>query len=110
VEYEGDEVVLRSGGRAVARLSSGALEEAPDPAIRPRWQVHFPVSDVEKRVTAALQHGGTVITHDPGVQATLRDPDGGLFTLTDADTAERDGSGGGTDLADMDAATMEPPD
>ncbi|WP_436988040.1 VOC family protein [Streptomyces sp. enrichment culture] len=109
VEYEGDEVVLRSGGRAVARLSSGALEEAPDPAIRPRWQVHFPVSDVEKRVTAALQHGGTVITHEPGVQATLRDPDGALFTLTDADTAERT-SGTGTDLADTDAATMEPPD
>ncbi|WP_149182161.1 VOC family protein [Streptomyces sp. TRM49041] len=88
VEYEGDEVVLRSGGRAVARLSSGALEAAPDPAIRPRWQVHFPVSDLERRVTAALQHGGTVIAHEPEVQATLRDPDGGIFTLTVPGAAE----------------------
>ncbi|MFB9391543.1 VOC family protein [Streptomyces coeruleoprunus] len=82
VEYEGDEVVLRCGGHMAARLSSGALEEAPDPAIRPRWQVHFPVPDVERCVTAALQHGGTVIHHEPATQATLRDPDGALFTLT----------------------------
>ncbi|MFG3496720.1 VOC family protein [Streptomyces sp. NPDC047886] len=82
VEYEGDEVVLRSAGHVAARLSSGALEAAPDPAIRPRWQVYFPVPDVERCVTAALQHGGTVIAHEAGVQATLRDPDGGLFTLT----------------------------
>ncbi|URN18417.1 MULTISPECIES: VOC family protein [Streptomyces] len=88
VEYEGDEVVLRSAGRAVARLSSGALEAAPDPAIRPRWQVHFPVPDIEARVAAAQRHGGTVVSHEPGVQATLRDPDGALFTLTDAGTAE----------------------
>ncbi|MCH0542975.1 VOC family protein [Streptomyces sp. MUM 203J] len=88
VEYEGDEVVLRHGGHAVARLSSGALGEAPDPAIRPRWQVHFPVPDVEERVTAALRHGGTVIAHEPGAQATLRDPDGGLFTLTAPGSAE----------------------
>ncbi|WP_175409195.1 VOC family protein [Streptomyces sp. TRM64462] len=93
VEYEGDEVVLRSAGHAVARLSSGALEEAPDPAIRPRWQVHFPVPDVEARVTAALRHGGTVIAHEPGVQATLRDPDGGLFTLTVPGSADRRGRG-----------------
>lgn len=109
VEYEGDEVVLRSAGRAVARLSSGALEEAPDPAIRPRWQVHFPVSDVEKRVTAALQHGGTVIAHEPEVQATLRDPDGGLFTLTDAGTADRTGIAATPADVEADAAAAEPP-
>lgn len=108
VEYEGDEVVLRSAGRAVARLSSGALEEAPDPAIRPRWQVHFPVPDVEERVTAALRHGGTVISHEPGARATLRDPDGGLFTLTDSGDA--DSAGDATGAADVDAPAMEPPD
>ncbi len=82
VEYEEDEVVLRSGGHVVARLSSGALEAAPDPTIRPRWQVHFPVPDVDACVSAALEHGGTVVHHEPGAEATLRDPDGGLFTLT----------------------------
>ncbi|PRH76093.1 bleomycin resistance protein [Streptomyces solincola] len=82
VEYEGDEVVLRSGGHVAARLSSGALEAAPDPAIRPRWQVHFPVRDVDACVAAALRNGGTVTEHAPGRQAALRDPDGGLFTVT----------------------------
>ncbi|MGA5558025.1 VOC family protein [Streptomyces lavendulocolor] len=88
VEYEGDEVVLRSAGHVVARLSSGALEAAPDPAVRPRWEVHFPVRDVDARVAAARLHGGTVIHHEPGAHATLRDPDGGLFTLTARTTAE----------------------
>ncbi|MFF8830967.1 VOC family protein [Streptomyces sp. NPDC015131] len=82
VEYEADEVVLRSAGLVVARLSSGALEAAPDPAIRPRWEVHFPVRDVDGCVAAARRHGGSVLHHDPGVQAALRDPDGGLFTVT----------------------------
>ncbi|URM92432.1 VOC family protein [Streptomyces sp. MRC013] len=110
VEYEGDEVVLRGTGRAVARLSSGALEAAPDPAIRPRWQVHFPVTDVEGRVAAALRHGGTVVSHEPGVQATLRDPDGGLFTLTDSGTAERaEALPGPTDVS-AEAGAVEPPD
>ncbi|MCS0636731.1 VOC family protein [Streptomyces sp. LP05-1] len=82
VVYEQDEVVLRSGGHPVARLSSGALEAAPDPTVRPRWQVHFPVPDVDRCVAAARTHGGSVVSHDPGIQATLRDPDGGVFTLT----------------------------
>ncbi|QGV82240.1 VOC family protein [Streptomyces ficellus] len=82
VEYEADEVVLRSEGHVVARLSSGALEAAPDPAIRPRWEVHFPVRDVDGRAAAAQRHGGTLVHHEPGAQATLRDPDGGLFTIT----------------------------
>ncbi|MEE1753181.1 VOC family protein [Streptomyces sp. SP18CS02] len=86
VEYEEEEVVLRSAGHVVARLSSGALEAAPDPTIRPRWEVHFPVTDVDGRVSAALRLGGTVISHDPGSSATLRDPDGGLFTLNSRTT------------------------
>ncbi|MCQ0021541.1 VOC family protein [Streptomyces somaliensis DSM 40738] len=110
VEYEGDEVVLRGAGRALARLSSGALETAPDPAIRPRWQVHFPVSDVDGRVAAALRHGGTVVSHEPGVQATLRDPDGGLFTLTDLGTAEPAGALPGRTDVTAEAGAVEPPD
>ncbi|MEU9981785.1 VOC family protein [Streptomyces sp. NPDC050856] len=82
VEYEEDEVVLRSGGHVVARLGSGALEAAPDPSVRPRWQVHFPVPDVDRCVDAVRRHGGTVIGHLPGTEATLRDPDGALFTIT----------------------------
>ncbi|WP_371540557.1 MULTISPECIES: VOC family protein [unclassified Streptomyces] len=85
VEYEQDEVVLRSGGHVVARLSSGALEAARDPAVRPHWQVHFPVPDVPACVEAALANGGTLVARQAtpsGAEATLRDPDGGLFTVT----------------------------
>ncbi|GHH73360.1 hypothetical protein GCM10018793_12000 [Streptomyces sulfonofaciens] len=84
VDYVDDEVVLRSDGHVVARLSSGALEDAPDPLVRPRWQVHFRVPDVARCIETARAHGGTV-TEDhtaSGVpEATLRDPDGGLFTV-----------------------------
>ncbi|MEV3873849.1 VOC family protein [Streptomyces sp. NPDC049906] len=79
VGYEEDEVVLRSGGHVVARLSSGVV------GVRPRWQVYFPVPDVEARVRAALDHGGqeTARQDTPyGPEVTVRDPDGGLFTLT----------------------------
>ncbi|MFJ6567810.1 VOC family protein [Streptomyces sp. NPDC091292] len=85
VGYEDDEVVLRSGGHVVARLSSGALEAAVDPTIRPRWQVYFPVPDVEFCVQAALDSGGALVAREVtalGPEATLRDPDGGLFTVT----------------------------
>ena len=81
VRYEGNEVVLRSEGEIVARISSGALEAAPDPTIRPHWQVHFSVSDVAARVEAAQHHGGTILTHDAN-EAVLRDPDGAQFTIT----------------------------
>src|ERR671919_1725289 len=43
VTYEGEEVVLRSNDEVVARIESGALGSAPDPTIRPHWQVHFAV-------------------------------------------------------------------
>jgi predicted enzyme related to lactoylglutathione lyase len=84
VEYVDDEVVLRSAGRAVARLWSGAQEASPNPLARPHWQVHFLVDDVETCVAAAGEHGGTVVARRPtpsGGEATLRDPDGGLFTI-----------------------------
>lgn len=85
VSYEEDEVVLRSEGLILARLSSGASGAAPDPLIRPRWHVHFPVGDVPATVEAALRNGGLLMerhTAPEGPQATLRDPDGALFTVT----------------------------
>lgn len=91
VDYEDDEVVLRSGGHVVARLSSGALEAAVDPTIRPHWQVYFPVPDVEHGARAAVGHGGAEVSRETtpyGPEVTLRDPDGGLFTLT-SDTPRR---------------------
>ncbi|MDN3029161.1 VOC family protein [Streptomyces sp. S.PB5] len=81
VRYEGGEVVLRSQGDIVARIDSGALEAAPDPAIRPHWQVHFAVSDVGACARAAEEHGGSVLSK-AGDEAVLRDPDGAQFTVT----------------------------
>ncbi|MET7617846.1 VOC family protein [Streptomyces sp. NPDC005408] len=85
VSYEGDEVVLRSEGHVLARISSGATGETPDPMIRPRWHVHFPVKDVAATVDAALENGGVLLERQStpqGPQATLRDPDGAFFTAT----------------------------
>ncbi|MBC9730725.1 VOC family protein [Streptomyces sp. TRM68367] len=81
VHYEGGEVVLRSRGDVVARIESGALEEAPDPAIRPHWQVHFTVADVTACARAAELHGGSVLSKGSD-EAVLRDPDGAQFTVT----------------------------
>ncbi|MGC0333954.1 putative enzyme related to lactoylglutathione lyase [Streptomyces sp. SAI-170] len=81
VHYEGDEVVLRSGGDVVARIESGALEAAPDPTIRPHWQVHFAVEDVTACARTAEQHGGSVLGKTAD-DAVLRDPDGAQFTVT----------------------------
>ncbi|MFR9795636.1 VOC family protein [Streptomyces sp. MS06] len=81
VHYEGDEVVLRSGGDVVARIESGALESAPDPTIRPHWQVHFTVQDVAACARAAERHGGSVLGKTAG-EAVLRDADGAQFTVT----------------------------
>ncbi|MEV5433620.1 VOC family protein [Streptomyces sp. NPDC052701] len=81
VQYEGDEVVLRSRGDVVARIESGALEAAPDPAVRPHWQVHFTVEDVSACTRAAELHGGGVLSKGSD-EAVLRDPDGAQFTVT----------------------------
>lgn len=84
VSYENDEVVLRSSGRVVARLGNGAVQAAPDPALRPHWEVQFAVPDVEACVAATRDLGGTVAERRvvrESAQAELRDPDGGLFTV-----------------------------
>ncbi|GGV94976.1 hypothetical protein GCM10015535_61420 [Streptomyces gelaticus] len=86
VSYEKDEVIVDCDGRRLARISSGAVEAAPDPMIRPHWQVYFPVTDVAAAVVAARENGGRLVrqrTLDRGSEATLLDPDGGLFTVTD---------------------------
>ncbi|MFD9002216.1 VOC family protein [Streptomyces sp. NPDC059582] len=81
VHYEGGEVVLRSRGDVVARIVSGALEAAPDPTIRPHWQVHFAVADVTECARAAERHGGSVLRTSAG-EVVLRDTDGAQFTVT----------------------------
>ncbi|MFJ8200701.1 VOC family protein [Streptomyces sp. NPDC096152] len=88
VRYEGDEVVLRSHGEVVARIESGALEAAPDPTIRPHWQIHFKVADVAACVRAAEKHGGSVL-REGADEAVLRDPDGAQFTVTSRRERER---------------------
>lgn len=85
VDYEDDEVVLRQEGQVIARLSSGAAESAPEPMFQPHWHVHFPVSDVEATLQAARSHGGTLVaqrTTSRGPEATLRDTEGAMFTVT----------------------------
>ncbi|MEU2117405.1 VOC family protein [Streptomyces sp. NPDC016459] len=88
--YEEDQVVLRRRGRPVARLNSGPIERAaPKPQLRPRWLVHFKVSDLDAAVSLALENGGSTVTGQEWGdkrQITLRDPDGGLFTLDHAPT------------------------
>ncbi len=81
MHYEGEEVVLRSDGDVVARITSGALGSAPDPRIRPHWQVHFTVVDVAACARAAEEHGGSVLSLDPE-EAVLRDNEGARFTVT----------------------------
>ncbi|WP_392667523.1 VOC family protein [Streptomyces sp. LN785] len=86
VSFDRDEVVVECDGRQLARINSGAVEAAPDPLVRPHWQVHFPVDDVAAAVKIAREHGGSVVeerTQGQGTEATLMDPDGGLFTVTD---------------------------
>lgn len=86
VTYEHDQVIVRDGTHTVATLRGGGVEAAPDPRVRPRWHVHFPVGDVEKVAAEAVAAGGTVTPVTPteagGSQAVIRDPDGGFFTIT----------------------------
>ncbi|WP_225830238.1 VOC family protein [Streptomyces sp. NK08204] len=81
VEYAAGQVLLRSRGGIVARIESGSVETPPDPSVRPHWQVHFFVGDVEPCVRAAEKHGGSVLAEDER-EAVLRDPDGAQFTVT----------------------------
>jgi uncharacterized protein len=88
VRYERDRVLVAVQGRTVAELHGGAPESRPDPGVRPRWDVRFPVPDVAAAVRAAEEAGGVLVTppsrddaREAGSVATLRDPDGGLFAV-----------------------------
>ncbi|MFD7706330.1 VOC family protein [Streptomyces sp. NPDC059786] len=83
VGYEENEVVLRNEGDVVARIFSGALGSAPDPTLRPHWEIHFTVSDVAACVRAARDNGGTALHGGPNTrEAVIADPDGAHFTVT----------------------------
>ena len=91
--YVREVVLVRCNGRPLARISSGAVESAPDPQVRPHWQVQFPVTDVEATVLTAERHGGSLMERrdvPQGSEATLRDPDGALFTVTDVRSPAND--------------------
>ncbi|MFH8884638.1 VOC family protein [Streptomyces californicus] len=86
VAYEGDEVIVRCSGHPLARISSGAVEAAADPLVRPHWQVQFPVAELAATAVAAEEHGGALVedrTGFGGTEVVLRDPDGALFAVTD---------------------------
>ncbi|MEV6315793.1 VOC family protein [Streptomyces sp. NPDC051776] len=86
VEYELDAVRVKAGGHTVAHLRGGVIEADPDPQVRPRWHVYFVVEDVDAAANAAVTAGGTVTAQPSdsriGREATVRDPHGGLFTVT----------------------------
>lgn len=85
VAYEQDNVVLRHGNAVVAQISSGAVDEDPDPQVRPRWHVHFRVPDLEAAVEAATGAGGRIMssveTSGAGRWVALSDLEGALFTV-----------------------------
>ncbi|MFF2186809.1 VOC family protein [Streptomyces sp. NPDC058155] len=89
--HDEDLSVLLDGDEELARIRGGAVQAAPDPQIRPRWHVRFNVKDVEAAVETALASGGSLVPRpdasaevDEAAEATLRDPDGALFTVTAA--------------------------
>ena len=54
--------------------------------LEPGWQVYFGVSDVAAAVQAAVAAGGVVLiepdeVEEAGTIATLKDPQGGVFSL-----------------------------
>ncbi|MFE7570363.1 VOC family protein [Streptomyces sp. NPDC057539] len=83
---EHDHAVLRQDEHVVAKIRGGAVQATPDPRIRPRWHVYFRVPEVSGSVRAALNGGGALLsppdTSRAPAEATLRDPDGALFTVT----------------------------
>lgn len=86
--HEDDLSVLLDGDEVLARISGGAVQAAPDPQIRPRWHVRFSVRDVDAAVETALASGGSLVPSPDAsaevAEATLRDPDGALFTVAAA--------------------------
>ncbi|MFF2959184.1 VOC family protein [Streptomyces sp. NPDC057963] len=89
VDYAQDHVVIQLAGHTVATLRGGGIETAPDPKIRPRWIVDFHVRDSEKAAAAAVAAGGESsavpsLADEAKGAFIIRDPDGSLFTVSDA--------------------------
>ncbi|KIF72951.1 glyoxalase/bleomycin resistance protein/dioxygenase [Streptomyces sp. 150FB] len=94
LEHKEDHSVLRQDGHVLAKIRGGGVQATPDPQIRPRWHVYFRVPEVTGAVEAAVRGGGKLISPpEPSStlpaaaestvrEATLRDPDGALFTVT----------------------------
>ncbi|PVD01614.1 bleomycin resistance protein [Streptomyces sp. CS090A] len=85
VAYEEEQVVARVAGHPMAVLSGGAVGSAPDPRIRPRWIVHFPVDDAARAAAQADRAGGETFPA-PGVRSSeyvVQDPEGALFTVAE---------------------------
>ncbi|MGW6785251.1 MULTISPECIES: VOC family protein [unclassified Streptomyces] len=87
VAYEHDHVVVRRGSQTVARIDAGAVDNDPDPQVRPRWHVHFAVADLDATVDRAVRHGGAAVTPVRSSvtdrRVTLRDRTGALFTVSE---------------------------
>lgn len=89
VDYAQDHVFVQVGGRTVVTLRGGGVESAPDPRIRPRWIVDFHVPDIERTAATATAARGEVSpiasSHagSPKAASVIRDPDGGLFTVSE---------------------------
>lgn len=85
IRYEHERVVLRIDGHTVAGLSSGAVEDAPDPQVRPHWHLHFAVEDVDASAVRSAELGAEVVSPPAdtpaGRLAVVRDPQGALFSL-----------------------------
>ncbi|NLU75384.1 VOC family protein [Streptomyces sp. HNM0575] len=85
VDYQYEAVIVRVDGRTVATIRGGAIESAPDPHIRPRWNTSFSVDDVDDAAKTAVAAGGAIATSPAdnpfGRSAGLFDPEGGLFTV-----------------------------
>ncbi|MEU3459210.1 VOC family protein [Streptomyces sp. NPDC006733] len=85
LRYEDDREVLVVHGHAVASLRGGAVDQAPDPKVRPRWQVTFRTPDAEAAAARAIAGGGEVAPpalpapSGPGTQ--LFDVAGTLFAV-----------------------------
>lgn len=87
VGYEHDDVVLRDDGRVAALITAGAEDSRALAGCGPRWNVHFPVRDVETASKTAVRLGGLVLerrSSDREDGATLRDPQGAVFCIASA--------------------------
>ncbi|CAL9621246.1 VOC family protein [Streptomyces sp. enrichment culture] len=84
-EEQHDEVHILVDGETVAGLRGGGIEAAPDSRRRTRWDVYFRAHDIDAALAAVERTGGSVLSPvqqaPHGRYATVRDPDGGLFSL-----------------------------